>query len=103
MTPTMFKCCCLDQRAIGKRLARLRKARGWRQVDLAERTGIHKSTIGAVELGYRLPTLQQAIGLAVCLKRSLESILYGRARNARLWEIDEGTQPVSGRRRDAGP
>lgn len=37
------------------RVRELRQARGWRRIDLAAITGLHRDTIRNVELGYHRP------------------------------------------------
>jgi XRE family aerobic/anaerobic benzoate catabolism transcriptional regulator len=55
--------------ALGERIRRLRKERGWRQIDLAEETGIHENYVSDLEKGDKevcLRTLQliaKAFGL----------------------------------------
>lgn len=59
----------LHRRAFGARVGDLRRERGWTQEDLAERAGVHRSYLAAVESGARNPTLDVitkiAKGLAV--------------------------------------
>jgi XRE family aerobic/anaerobic benzoate catabolism transcriptional regulator len=48
--------------ALGQRIRQLRKERGWRQIDLAEQTGVHENYISDLELGRKeicLLTLQR--------------------------------------------
>jgi XRE family aerobic/anaerobic benzoate catabolism transcriptional regulator len=40
-------------KALGKRIRRLRKERGWRQIDLAEETGIHENYVSDLENGQK--------------------------------------------------
>ncbi|MCG7524851.1 helix-turn-helix transcriptional regulator [Streptomyces sp. OfavH-34-F] len=46
------------QAAFGARIRRLRETRGWKQEDLAERTGYSSTHISAVETGRKMPTLR---------------------------------------------
>ncbi|MGC5411677.1 helix-turn-helix domain-containing protein, partial [Streptomyces sp. DT225] len=46
------------QAAFGARIRSLREARGWKQEDLAERTGYSSTHISAVETGRKNPTLR---------------------------------------------
>ena len=79
----------LDPLAVGRRVSGLRRKRGWRQVDLAEASGVHPAVIGLIEVGLRVPSRDAAIGLAVALRRSIEWILFGLARNGRLWNLSK--------------
>ncbi|MBI3996794.1 MAG: helix-turn-helix transcriptional regulator [Candidatus Omnitrophica bacterium] len=59
------------QAALGARVRRLRKRKGWSQEELAERCGHHWTYIGGLERGERNATLQiiadiaQAFGVPV--------------------------------------
>jgi transcriptional regulator with XRE-family HTH domain len=47
--------------AFGERIKQLRKERGWRQIDLAEESGIHENYVSDLEMGRKeicLRTLQ---------------------------------------------
>lgn len=46
------------QAAFGARIRSMREARGWKQEDLAERTGYSSTHISAVETGRKMPTLR---------------------------------------------
>jgi transcriptional regulator with XRE-family HTH domain len=56
--------------ALGGRIRELRKARGWRQIDLAEQTGIHENYVSDLELGRKEICLRmlQAVAHAFDLK-----------------------------------
>ncbi len=65
--------------ALGKRIRELRKARGWKQIDLAEEAGIHENYVSDLELGRKeiclrmLQVIAQAFDLkAVDLLKGLE-------------------------------
>lgn len=65
---------------LGKRIRELRKSRGWRQIDLAEHSGIGKNHISELEKGNReigllnLEAVAQALDtLPSDLLRSIES------------------------------
>jgi len=81
----------LDPVAIGRRIRTLRCKRGWRQLDLANASGVHPGVIGAIEVGLRVPSRDAAIGLAVALRRSIEWILFGMATRGRLWKLANGS------------
>lgn len=55
------------QRAIGRRIRRLRRERGWTQADLAERTDLSLDMIGRVERGNATPSLRSLKALACAL------------------------------------
>jgi XRE family aerobic/anaerobic benzoate catabolism transcriptional regulator len=47
--------------SLGQRIRQLRTERGWRQIDLAEETGIHENYVSELEMGQKeicLRTLQ---------------------------------------------
>ena len=52
------------QHRFGERVRQLRKARGWSQEKLAERTNRHWTYIGGVERGERNPTLRVIADIA---------------------------------------
>lgn len=50
---------------VGRRIRQLRKAKGWRQIDLAEHSGVHEVHISDLERGTReegLKTLEAVVG-----------------------------------------
>lgn len=55
--------------ALGERIRELRRSRGWRQIDLAEETGMHENYVSDLELGRKevclrmLQTLASAFGM----------------------------------------
>ena len=77
----------LDPVAIGQRVRTLRQKCGWKQRELAERSGVNAAVIGAIETGDRLPSRDVGIALAVGFRRSLEFIYLGLARNGKLWKL----------------
>ncbi len=65
--------------ALGERIRLLRQKRGWRQIDLAEETGMHENYVSDLELGNKeiclrmLQTVAQAFGLTMAeLLRGIE-------------------------------
>jgi transcriptional regulator with XRE-family HTH domain len=65
--------------ALGERIRQLRKERGWRQIDLAEETGIHENYVSDLEMGRKeiclrtLQTVARAFGMkAMDLLEGLE-------------------------------
>ena len=61
----------------GARLRKLRKARNWRQLDLAEQAGISENYISEVELGQKEVCLRTQLALAIALGVKLEELLSG--------------------------
>lgn len=55
-------------------LPELRAERGWTQVELAERLGVSRQTIIAIETGRYDPSLPLAFAIADTFKRSVEAI-----------------------------
>lgn len=50
---------------VGRRIRQLRKAKGWRQIDLAAHSGVHEVHISDLERGTReagLKTLEAVVG-----------------------------------------
>ena len=79
----------LNPAAIGRRVRAARKARGWRQLDLSMKTGIHPSVVGLYETGDRVPTRDAGFALCVALRRSLEWLYFGVQRNGKIWKMGE--------------
>lgn len=55
----------------------LRTARGWTQAQLAQRAGISRQMLSAVESGRHVPNVTAAIGLAAALETTVEA-LFGQ-------------------------
>ena len=55
------------RKALGKRVRELRSRRGWSQEELADRCGIHRTYVGAVERGERNVSLLNIVKLADAL------------------------------------
>ena len=93
----------LDPVAVGKRIAELRRKRGWCQRHLAERSGVHPAVIGLIEVGLRLSHRDAAIALAVVFRRSLEHILFGLPNRTGLWKLKQENDPAAGSGEPSGP
>jgi transcriptional regulator with XRE-family HTH domain len=65
------------QRALGERVRRLRKKRGWSQEEFAHRCGIQRSYMGVVERGEYNFTLKTVYKLAKGLDTSVSALLRG--------------------------
>lgn len=64
-------------KATGERIRKLRRAQGWRQIDLAEHSGVHEVHISDLERGTREPGLRTLAKIAAALNTSLSEILKG--------------------------
>jgi transcriptional regulator with XRE-family HTH domain len=63
--------------ATGERIRKLRRAKGWRQIDLAEQSGVHEVHISDLERGSREPGLRTLSKIALALGTSLSELLKG--------------------------
>jgi len=63
---------------VKNKLRELRAERGWSQADLAERAGVSRQTINAIETGKYDPSLPLAFLLARIFKLRIEEIFDGR-------------------------
>lgn len=61
------------------RIRALREARGWSQADLADRAGVTRQLVGAVEAGRHTPNVRAALGLARALGVSVEELFVDPA------------------------
>jgi molybdate-binding protein/DNA-binding XRE family transcriptional regulator len=58
-------------------LAQLRRARGWSQAVLANKSGVSRTGVSAIEMGRLVPSVAAAIRLAATLGESVEKIFGG--------------------------
>ena len=63
--------------ATGERIRKLRRARNWRQIDLAEQSSVHEVHISDLERGTREPGLRTLSKIASALQISLSELLKG--------------------------
>ena len=63
--------------ALGGRIRQLRTARGWRQIDLAEESGIHENFVSDLELGRKEVCLRTLENLAVAFDMTPAELLRG--------------------------
>ena len=64
---------------LGDRIARLRKAAGMNQAELAEKIGVSTSAIGMYEQSRREPSLEKIVLLAQVLEVTADYLLTGRS------------------------
>jgi XRE family transcriptional regulator, regulator of sulfur utilization len=62
---------------LGQRIRRLRKEKGWRQIDLAEQAGVHEVHISDIERGAREICLNNLVALAGGLGVSVSELVRG--------------------------
>ncbi len=60
---------------VAEQMAGLRRERGWSLEDLADRAGLHRTTLGLVERGKRGLTLDSAARLARALDTPLSEVV----------------------------
>jgi transcriptional regulator with XRE-family HTH domain len=63
--------------ALGERIRQLRTDRGWRQIDLAEETGIHENYVSDLELGRKEICLRTLQTVAVAFEMKAADLLRG--------------------------
>ncbi len=64
-------------RALGDRLRKLRERRGISQEDFADRCGLHRTAIGLLERGQRVPRLDTLLIMGRELGVQLTEIVHG--------------------------
>jgi putative transcriptional regulator len=65
-------------RGMTNRLRELRAAKAWSQGELAQRLGVSRQTINAIETGKYDPSLPLAFSIARLFGRSIEEIFQDR-------------------------
>jgi putative transcriptional regulator len=65
------------------KLRTLRAERDWSQSDLADKLGVSRQTINAIETGRYDPSLPLAFQIAALFKRSIEEIFSPQSTNGR--------------------
>src|SRR4029077_7350018 len=69
---------------VRNRLRVLRAELAWSQADLAERLGVSRQTVNAIETGKYDPSLPPAFSLARTFKRQIEEIFDAEESRARI-------------------
>jgi transcriptional regulator with XRE-family HTH domain len=62
---------------LGKRIRQVRKARGWRQIDLSEHSGVHEVHVSDLERGKREAGLRTMHAIAKAFGLKLDELLRG--------------------------
>lgn len=76
----------LDQRKIGEFLRKLRKEKGWTQMELADQLGVSNRSVSRWENGTTLPDLSLLLVLSELYAISLDEILDGRKKDENMTE-----------------
>jgi len=63
--------------ALGERIRLLRQERGWRQIDLAEETGMHENYVSDLELGQKEICLRMLQAVAGAFEMTTSELLKG--------------------------
>jgi transcriptional regulator with XRE-family HTH domain len=63
--------------ALGQRIRILRKERGWRQIDLAEETGMHENYVSDLEMGRKEICLRMLKTVAAAFHMNAAELLKG--------------------------
>jgi transcriptional regulator with XRE-family HTH domain len=66
-------------RALGSRIVERRSARGWKQRELARRTGIEPGRLSRIERGLAAPSLDEVARLKDAFGGSVDELLFGEA------------------------
>jgi molybdate-binding protein/transcriptional regulator with XRE-family HTH domain len=92
--------------ASAARLAQLRRARGWSQAALAERSGVSRAEISAIETERLVPSVATAMRVAAAMGEPVEALFAPRApewrwawpppssADGRVWQADVGRQTL---------
>src|SRR5262249_14326567 len=79
-----------DRKQLGNRVKALRLERGWSQVELAERTGISRPAVSAIEIQRLVPSVAVAMALARVFECRVEDLFHdseaGAVENAWAWQ-----------------
>jgi len=62
---------------LGEKIRKLRREKGWRQIDLAQHSGVHEVHISDIERGAREICLNNLVALAGALGVSVSDLVKG--------------------------
>lgn len=83
----------LDYRKMGMRIRQVRKAKGWSQDELAQKSGISMSFLGHIERGTRIMSLETFVRICSALEVGADELLWGVANPSEtalnLWNLTE--------------
>lgn len=66
-----------DLSRLGSHVVERRKAKGWKQRELARRTGIDPGRLSRIERGITLPQVRELVRLGTALGGDLDDLLFG--------------------------
>ena len=90
----------MNTSSIGKRIRKYREAKGWRQEDFAEKTGLSVTYTGMIERGEKVPKLETFISIANVLEVSADLLLADvlstgyNVKSSRMTEEIEALAPM---------
>lgn len=76
-------------RALGSRIVEHRTARGWKQRELARRTGIEPGRLSRIENGRAEPDLDELASFRAAFGVTLDELLFGEASAGPEGRLDE--------------
>jgi transcriptional regulator with XRE-family HTH domain len=82
-------------RDLGRRIVRLREAKGWSQADLADRMGVPGSRLSKWERGLNAPAFEDLPLLADTLDVSLDEVIRGHKPLSRKERLEIGLSWVT--------
>lgn len=74
---------------IGKRIKTLQEKKGWKQIELIEKTCISKGAISNYISGNRVPSSEELLKISKALDTTMEWILTGKHTNENLSETEK--------------
>ena len=85
----------MNTSSIGKRIRKYREAKGWRQEDFAEKTGLSVTYTGMIERGEKVPKLETFITIANVLNVSADLLLADVLSTGYSIKSSEMTEEIS--------
>ena len=85
----------MNTSSIGKRIRKYREAKGWRQEDFAEKTGLSVTYTGMIERGEKVPKLETFITIANVLEVSADLLLADVLSTGSHIKSSEMTEKIS--------
>jgi transcriptional regulator with XRE-family HTH domain len=92
----------VDPGALGARIIELRKLKGWTQRELARRAKLRSQRLSALEVGGKLPRLDESVRLAGVLGVKLDELVFGQAELPVTQELVRELEAVGTREEMAG-